>query len=148
MLDSIANGLAELAPHVYCHPRTRTSTVGKFACNIKGALVSGEYGDDAALLKAGYLSAWYITPRQHIIETICSVIVLAPVLLYVLQKCSERVSLHTRNKSFDLKPVPVWQKLWAVVLLVSIAAQLWFKWNCTHVSSHPAYLAQPCHIHR
>jgi hypothetical protein len=148
MLDSIANGLAELAPHVYCHPRTQTGTIQKFTCNIKGALVSGEYGDDAALLKSGYLSAWYITPHQHIIETICSVIVLVPVLLYVLKKCSERVSLHERNGSLDLKPVPSWQKLWAVVLLVSVTSQLWFKWNYKHVSSHPAYLAQPCHIHR
>eukprot|EP00611_Tribonema_gayanum_P002492 TRINITY_DN1185_c0_g1_i6.p1 TRINITY_DN1185_c0_g1~~TRINITY_DN1185_c0_g1_i6.p1 ORF type:complete len:328 (-),score=24.44 TRINITY_DN1185_c0_g1_i6:100-1083(-) len=143
VLDPAGRALVRLAPHVQCHPNTHDGVSWLNGWSDTGVSCrSGVNHPDSA-----YLSAWYITPQQHIIETIVSLVVLAPLVGFYYRKCSEGLRAHAVQDRTEKKRFPVLQKVWGGLLLLSVVLQLWFKWNYNHVSSHPAYLAQPCHVH-
>ena len=99
-----------------------------------------------------YASTWYLSPHQHIVETLLSVVILVPILTAFCWACFRRVraaaqSYRTNQAVSPRVPVPMWQKCWAVLLLMSVALQLHLKAQADDPVNHPAFLAQPCHIH-
>lgn len=94
-----------------------------------------------------FISQWYLSPRQHVVEMALSILVLSPLVYVYFKHCQGRVRLHRAAATFDFKRPNLLMKLWGAALLGLVFAGAFLKFTKKELISHPAYLWQPCHVH-
>lgn len=108
-----------------------------------------------------FISQWYLSPRQHVIEMAASVLVLSPLVYLYYKLCRARLRVQRRlalqagaggaaaaERAFDSKrPKGLLTKVWGAGLVGLAAAGAFLKFSKRELISHPAYLWQPCHVH-
>eukprot|EP00904_Undaria_pinnatifida_P013424 jgi/Undpi1/9211/HiC_scaffold_26.g11669.m1 len=94
-----------------------------------------------------FVSQWYLSPRQHVIEMAVSILVLSPLVYLYFKLCRASVKLRRAEGTFNLKKTPFFIKLWGAGLVGHVVAGAFLKFTMNELISHPAYLWQPCHVH-
>lgn len=94
-----------------------------------------------------YISQWYLSPKQHVIEMGASILLLVPLSYLWFRACRARARLHRARGTFDVKTPPLLMKLWGIMLLACVGMGAFFKFSRNALVSHPAYIWQPCHVH-
>lgn len=94
-----------------------------------------------------YISQWYLSPEQHVIEMAVSILLLTPLVYMYFKLCRGRVRLQRAAGTFNVKRSPLVAKLWGAGLLGHVGAGAFLKFTKNELMSHPAYLWQPCHVH-
>lgn len=94
-----------------------------------------------------YISQWYLSPKQHIIETAGSILLLVPVVYLYYKVCRSRARRRHASATFGSKPPPLAMKVWGAGLIAHVISGGFMKFKIGGLASHPAYLWQPCHVH-
>ncbi|CAN0320384.1 unnamed protein product, partial [Phaeothamnion confervicola] len=94
-----------------------------------------------------YRSKWFLTPRQHVVEALGSVILLLPALVAGVAACQRELARRPSKADPTFRRVGPVHKVWAYSLLVSVLVGAWMKLQSDHIGSHPMFLWQPCHTH-
>lgn len=97
--------------------------------------------------KDTYISQWYLSPKQHVIEMGGSILLLVPLVYLYYKLCRSRVRVQRAANTFNFKRPPLIMKLWGAGLLAHVFAGAFLKFTKNELISHPAYLWQPCHVH-
>ncbi|CAM9268338.1 unnamed protein product [Discosporangium mesarthrocarpum] len=112
------------------------------------------YGSDYCIDAEGratafylYMSQWYLSPQQHVIEVMISFIVLAPASLLFYRCCATVYRYHRDTGTFQLRKGAPVMKLWGGSLLVYVSLGIYLKLSTDDVKSDMAYILQPCHLH-
>ena len=95
-----------------------------------------------------FISQWYLSPRQHVVEMAGSILVLSPLVYLYSKLCRSRLRRQRATAAaFDFKRPNLLMKLWGAALLGLVSAGAFLKFTKKELISHPAYLWQPCHVH-
>lgn len=94
-----------------------------------------------------FVSQWYLSPSQHVVEMAYSILVLSPLVYLCWKLCRSRLKLQRAAADFDFKRPNLLMKLWGIALLGLVFAGAFLKFYKRELISHPAFLWQPCHVH-
>lgn len=94
-----------------------------------------------------FISQWYLSPRQHVIEMGCSILLLVPLVYLYFKMCRANVRLQRAANTFGANKPSLVMKLWGAGLLAHVGLGAFLKFTKDELISHPAYLWQPCHVH-
>ena len=92
-----------------------------------------------------YVSAWYLSPEQHVFEYFVSLIFLIPILKRGVRHIKEHV------RGIEKRNIVQWPsngptRLWAIACLLILIAQLPYKADMDSHVNNPVFILQPCHI--
>ncbi|CBN77465.1 conserved unknown protein [Ectocarpus siliculosus] len=158
--DDIGEWLQSVAPHVLPHTvvvpgGADTAVLADFVLRaIAEAKSCVQEGVNVCLDAEGrvtalytFISQWYLSPRQHVVEMALSILVLSPLVYLYFKLCRARLRLKRAAGAFDAKRPSLLMKLWGAALLGLVGAGAFLKFTKQELISHPAYLWQPCHVH-
>ncbi|CAN0332662.1 unnamed protein product [Pylaiella littoralis] len=149
--DVIGDWLESVAPNVLPHTGAGADIVLRAIAEAKSCIQEGANvcldaeGRVTALYT--FISQWYLSPRQHVVEMALSILVLTPLVYVYFKLCRGRARLHRAAATFDFKRPNLLMKLWGAALLGLVFAGAFLKFTKKELISHPAYLWQPCHVH-
>eukprot|EP00903_Cladosiphon_okamuranus_P014730 g13650.t1 len=156
--NEIGEWLYSVAPHVLPHTGAGADIAGAGADMVLRAIAEAksciEEGANVCLDAEGkvtalytFISQWYLSPRQHVVETAASILVLSPLVYLYFKLCRSRLRLKRAASAFDFKRPNLLMKVWGACLLGLVSAGAFLKFTKQGIISHPAYLWQPCHVH-
>ncbi|CAM9383194.1 unnamed protein product [Choristocarpus tenellus] len=151
--DRLGQWLASVAPNVL-PPAEAEAGAAVVREAIRQSKHCIRYGAEACLDKEGrvtsfylYLSNWYLSPQQHVVELMLSVVILAPLCLLFFRACSAGYHYQREAGTFQMSKMSPVMKLWGATLLVFVIIGALMKIFDGSITNHPAYLWQPCHLH-
>eukprot|EP00752_Nemacystus_decipiens_P010843 g9641.t1 len=147
----IGEWLQSVAPHVLPHTGAGADIVLRAiaeakTCVQEGANVCLDAEGRVTALYA-FISQWYLSPRQHVVEMAGSILVLSPLVYLYYKLCRSGLRRQRAAAAFDFKRPNLLMKLWGTGLLGLVSAGAFLKFTKNELISHPAYLWQPCHVH-
>lgn len=149
--DEVGEWLMVVAPNVMPHAEAGAEMLHK---TIEGAKSCYQEGVNVCLDAEGhatalytYISQWYLSPKQHVIEMAGSILLLVPVVYLYYKVCRTRVRRRRASGTFGSKSPSLVMKLWGAGLLAHVGIGAFLKFTKGGLASHPAYLWQPCHVH-
>ncbi|CAM9858492.1 unnamed protein product, partial [Hapterophycus canaliculatus] len=156
----VGEWLQSVAPDVLPHAEAGADIVLRAIAEAKSCVQEGANicldAEGRVTAIYTFISQWYLSPRQHVIEMAASILVLSPLVYLYFKLCRARLRVQRRLalraeagfEAFDSKrPKDLVMKVWGAGLVVLVAAGAYLKFSKRELISHPAYLWQPCHVH-